>query len=79
MKNDYDEYTIKSRLSTIQTPEYDIVGEVHKQLKSKNFTGNSKKSLKLSIVIGISLLLSTGVLAVTISSFNKIESKVNPK
>lgn len=79
MKSDYDENLIKSRLSTIQTPEYDITREVHKQLNDKSSTLNSKKSLRLAIVAGISLLLSTGVLAVTISSFNKIESKVNPE
>ena len=79
MKNDYEEYIIKSKLCTIQTPEYDIYGEVHRHLKGKNATRNSKKSLKMAVAIGISLLLSTGVLAVTISSFNKIESKVSPE
>lgn len=79
MKNDYEEYIIKSKLSTIQTPGYDISREVHKQLKEKSSTGNSKKSLRLAIVIGICMLLSTGVLAVTISNFNKITSKVSPE
>ena len=79
MKNDYGEYIIKSRLSTIQTPEYDISGEVHKQLKNKSYTRNSKKSLRLATIIGICMLLSTGVLAVTIPKFNKIISKLNPE
>ena len=43
MKKDYDEYIISSKLNTIQTPEYDIAGEVRKQLKDKSSTGNSKK------------------------------------
>lgn len=79
MKNDYDEYIIKSRLCTIQTPEYDIAGEVHRQLKGKSSTVNSRKSLRMIIIIGICLLVSTGVLAVTISNFNKTVSKLDPE
>ena len=79
MKKDYDEYIISSKLNTIQTLEYDIAGEVRKQLKDKSSTGNSKKNLRLAIVIGICVLISTGVLAVAVSNFDKIISKVDPK
>jgi len=79
MKYDYDDQLIKSKLSTIQTPESDIAGEVNRKLKQKGSITNGRKSLRLAIVIGMCLILSTGVLAVTISNFSNIISKVNPE
>ncbi|WFA08802.1 DUF4179 domain-containing protein [Tissierella sp. Yu-01] len=79
MKYDYDEQIIQLKLRTIQTPEFDISGEVNKKLKHKGYVKNSKKSLRLAIVISLCLILSTGVLAVTISNFNNILSKVDPE
>lgn len=79
MKYDNNEDIIKSKLSTIQTPEYDISGEVRKQLNNKSSTGKSKKSLRLAISVAICVLISTGVIAVTISSFDKIKTKVEPE
>lgn len=79
MNKDYDEYIISSKLNTIETPEYDITGEVNRQLNGNDSIRNRSKSLKMALIIGISILLSTGVVAVTISNFNKITTKVSPE
>lgn len=79
MNKNYDEHIIGTKLNTIQTPEYDIAGEVNRQLNEKSSIGNSRKSFKLAMIIAISILLSTGVVAVTISNFNKITTKVSPE
>ena len=79
MKYDSDEQIIKAKLNTIKTPEYDIATEVNEKLKQKGSIINKKKPLKIAMVICICLMLSVGVLAATVSSFNKIGTKVSPE
>ncbi|WP_026895829.1 DUF4179 domain-containing protein [Clostridiisalibacter paucivorans] len=78
MKFDHDEEIIKDRLNNIQTPEYDIVSEVHKKLKQNDFV-SKKKIIRIAMVTCICLMLSVGVLAATIPSFNNIISIVSPE
>lgn len=79
MKYDRDEQIIKARLSTIKTLEYDIATEVNKELKQKGFIINKRKPLKIAMVTCICIMLSVGVLAATVPSFNKIVSKISPE
>ncbi|NMB27955.1 MAG: DUF4179 domain-containing protein [Tissierellia bacterium] len=79
MKYDHDEQIIKARLSTIRTPEYDIYAEVNKKLKQNSPIINKKKLLRIAMVTCICLVLSVGVLAATVPSFNKILPIVSPE
>ena len=79
MKCDYYEQIIKTKLSTIQTPEYDIAAEVNKKLKQKGSIINKKKATRIAMVTCICLMLSVGVLAAAVPSFNKIVSNVSPE
>jgi hypothetical protein len=79
MKYDRDEQIIKARLSTIKTPEYDIATKVNKELKQKGFIINKRKPLKITMVTCICIMVSVGVLAATVPSFNKIVSKICPE
>ena len=79
MKYDNDEQIIKAKLSTIKTPEYDIATEVNKKLEQKSSIINKKKPLRIAMLTCACLMLSVGVLAATVRSFNRIGSKVSPE
>mgnify|MGYP000880605852 CR=1 FL=1 len=79
MKYDNDEQIIKAKLSTIKTPEYDIATEVNKKLEQKSSIINKRKPLRIAMLTCACLMLSVGVLAATVLSFNKIGSKVSPE
>lgn len=79
MKYDHDEQIIKDELSTIQTPEFDIVGEVKKKLKEGGSFSNKKKYRRLAIAVCVCLMISTGVLAVTVGGFDKLLPKLSPE
>lgn len=75
MKHDSAEIIIKKELNTIQTPEYDIVSGVKKEIiRKQKVTG--RRPLYIAGVICMCLMVSIGVMGATIPSFNKLLSVV---
>jgi hypothetical protein len=78
MKYDFDEMIIKNAISTIQTPEYDIISEVEKEIQKKKSPWHFKRAVPAALVICLCLMLSIGAMAATIPSFNNLLSMVSP-
>ncbi len=78
MKYDSDEIIIKNAMSTIKTPEYDMISEVEKEIKKNKFRGGFKKAVPAVMAICLCLMLSVGAMAATIPSFNNLLSVVSP-
>lgn len=77
MKFDHDEIIIKKALNTVKTPEYDIVSNVERKIKKQKSPMSYKKVASVAIVC-ICLMVSVGVMAGTIPSFNNILSIISP-
>ncbi|WP_129600385.1 DUF4179 domain-containing protein [Anaerophilus nitritogenes] len=75
MNYDSDEKIIKSALSTVHTPEYDIAIEVEKKIKSPKSYINLKRVIPLAV--SLCIVFSVGVMADAIPSFQKLLSIVS--
>lgn len=78
MKYNYDEIIIKNALNTIQTPEYEIFTEVQKEIKKKKFFKADKRPIPALLAVCVWILLSVGVVAANVPSFNNLLSIVSP-
>ncbi len=78
MKYDSDEKLIKKALSTIHTPEYNIKAEVEDKIKSQRPKIYLKKTKTVVLAVSLIFILSIGVVAATIPSFNNLLSMVSP-
>lgn len=78
MNYDSDEIIIKNALNTIHTPEYDIALEIEKKIKNRKLPMSFKKAMPAALAICLCLVLSVGVAAATIPSFNNLLSFINP-
>ncbi|MDD4570396.1 MAG: DUF4179 domain-containing protein [Tepidanaerobacteraceae bacterium] len=78
MKYDYDETIIKNAISTIQTPEYDMISEVEKKIQKKKSPWHFKRAVPAALAICLCLILSIGAMAATIPSFNNLLSIISP-
>ncbi len=78
MKYDSDETIIKNALNTIQTPEYDIFSKVEKEIKRKKFSKGYKRSIPAVLAVCVCIMLSIGVIAAAVPSFNNLLSIVSP-
>lgn len=77
MKYDYDEKIIKNAMSTIETPEYDMISQVEKEIQKKKSPWHFKRAVPAALVLCLCLMLSVGAMAATIPSFNKLLSIVS--
>jgi len=78
MKYDYDEMIIKNAMSTIKTPEYNIISEVEKEIQKAKSPWGFKKTIPAVMAICLCLMISVGAMAATIPSVNNLLSKVSP-
>lgn len=78
MKYDYDEMIIKNAMSTIQTPEYDIISVVEKEIPKSKPLWDFKRAVPAVLAICLCLMLSIGAMATTIPSFNNLLSIISP-
>ena len=74
MKYDSDEIIIKNALNTIETPEYDMISEVEKEIQKNKFPWHFKRAVPAALAICLCLMLSVGAMAATIPSFNNLLS-----
>lgn len=77
MKFDNHEIIIKNAINTINTPEYDIASNVERKINKQKSPMKLKKAVSVAIVC-ICLVVSVGVMAVTIPSFNNLLSIISP-
>lgn len=75
---DSDEIIIKNAMSTIKTPEYDIISEVEKKIQRKKFPWGFTRAIPALMAICLCLVLSVRAMAATIPSFNNLLSIVSP-
>lgn len=79
MKYDCDEIIIKTALDTIETPKYDMNSEVEKNIKNKSARKYLNQSKLVIVSLSLFLILSVGVAAATMNSFNRLISMVSPE
>ena len=79
MKYDCDEKIIKTALDTIHTPKYDINFEIEKKIKKKSSRIYLSKPRLVILSISLFIILSAGVAADTMDSFNNLISLVSPE
>jgi hypothetical protein len=78
MKYDSDEIIIKNALSSIHTPEYDIISEVEKEIQKEKIPRGFKSVVPAALAMCLCLVLSVGAMAATIPSFNNLLSIISP-
>jgi hypothetical protein len=78
MKYDSNEIIIKNALNTIQTPEYDIISEVEKEIEKQKSPRGFKRVIPITLIVCLCFMLSVGVMAATIPSFNDLLSVISP-
>lgn len=75
MKFDSDEILIKKVLDTIQTPKYDIVSNVQRQIKSRR---HRRKIASIAIAC-VCMMISFGAMAAKIPSVNERLANISPE
>lgn len=78
MKYDSDEILIKKALDTVHTPEYNIKAEVEDKIQNRRPQIYLKRKKSLILVVSLIFILSIGVAAATMPSFNNLVSLVSP-
>lgn len=78
MNYESDEKIIKYALNTIQTPEYDIMMEVKKEIQKPKSSLSFKKGRSILLVACLCLMFSCVVMARGIPSFSKLLTIISP-
>jgi hypothetical protein len=79
MNYDSDEKIIKNVFDTVQTPQYDIIMEVEKKIKKQKSPMGFKRVISAAFAVCLCFMVSVGVMAKTIPSFNNLLSVVAPE